>query len=643
MKKWLGLIFLIVITLVGVKVWRISIPARSLVQTYSQAQLIMANRSQADLIALQPMLHQAHLDLVMLQDELGPFAGAAYQLGWLPRIGGDVEAAPTLLSMGVSLAEAGNILLTALNPVVTAVAESKLTSTDTLAPVALETLQQSTSAFEQARHRVAHVQEMRDKIEVNALSPQVARQVERLDRVLPLSDLAFDAARVMPNALGVSKARTYLIIAQNNDELRPTGGFISAIGTVTINQGEISAFSFEDSYAIDDFSQPYPDAPAPLSRYMLSEIWVARDANWSPDFPTSVNTFRELYAVSRDVTIDGVIAVDQLALQQIVEAFEPIQIAGWPDPILGETVIDQIRQSWSPDGDFDGWDAEWWRNRKNFMGDLVGALRNKVETSPSTINWPLVIDVMLQALNERHIQVWFADPALQNFVHQHKWDGAIQSTDGDYLMVVDANLGFNKVNAVMETTLRYDVSLTTDDTNEAILTVTHHNRSQGEQPCRQNPRYGQDYWEIMNRCYWNYLRVYVPQNARLIEAVPQSISAEFLLNKQDEPGRIDDIDPVIGKSGWGTFLLVPHGQIVDTTFHYSLPANVVRKTAAGWRYNLYIQKQPGTLAHKLDISIQLPSDKAVMDVSPNTAIIKGSSLQLSLDLSIDQVIKVTFE
>ena len=36
----------------------------------------------------------------------------------------------------------------------------------------------------------------------------------------------------LPNLLGFNRPQTYLLLAQNNDELRATGGFITAIGLV---------------------------------------------------------------------------------------------------------------------------------------------------------------------------------------------------------------------------------------------------------------------------------------------------------------------------------------------------------------------------------------------------------------------------
>ena len=198
---------------------------------------------------------------------------------------------------------------------------------------------------------------------------------------------------------------------------------MSAIGTLTLHQGQMESFSFEDIYQVDDFSQPYPDAPPQFLRYMLSEIWLARDANWSPDYPTSVEALLQLYGISRDADVDGVIAVDQVALQQIVRAFEPVQVEGWPEPATGENVIDLVRQSWSPEGDFSGWDLEWWRNRKSFMSDLAGALRTRVETAPQSLDPARVLQTGLTILDHRHAQIWLADEPARAWVRQNGWDG----------------------------------------------------------------------------------------------------------------------------------------------------------------------------------------------------------------------------
>ena len=639
----LGLL-VILLVLIGLKLWRISLPARSLYSTYSQVQTMMGNPGREDVANLLPLAQQTHQDLLALDAELRPFYGLMKTLDWLPRVGGDVAAAPELIQLGISLSHAGDTLLTAMHPVITTVLEAENIQSELLLPLALTTLQQAGPAFEQARHDIKQARATREAIDITTLSTPITQQLERLDQVLPYADLGFDLAQFGPDLLGATEPKTYLIVAQNNDELRPTGGFISAIGTLTLNQGQIQAFTFEDIYQVDDFSQPYPDAPPQLLRYMLSEIWLARDSNWSPDYPTSVETLRKLYGISRDADVDGVISVDQVALQQIVQALEPVQVAGWPEPATGENVIDLIRLSWSPEGDFSGWDPEWWRNRKNFMGDLAGSLRERVETAPQSLDPAKVLRAALNILDERHAQIWLADEAAQDWVQQRGWDGAIWPTDGDYLMVVDSNLGFNKANAAVQLSIEYEVDLQEDGDPSATLRLMHKNNSQGESACVHRPRYGADYQEIINRCYWTYLRIYVPQESHLLEATPHALSGEFLLSGQDEPAQVEMLSSEGGKSVWGTLLMVPHSQALTTTLHYSLPPNVIEKTDAGWRYRLTVQKQAGTQANRLRVVVKLPQGRRAEQIIPSpTRIADDGRLVFDLALGRDQTIDLIFE
>ena len=97
----------------------------------------------------------------------------------------------------------------------------------------------------------------------------------------------FSALTVAPQLLGMDRPRTYLVLALNEDELRPGGGFITGVGEIRVQAGKVITMTFRDSYAVDDFTQPYPDPPEPMRRYMGLDLLVLRDSNWSPDFPTA--------------------------------------------------------------------------------------------------------------------------------------------------------------------------------------------------------------------------------------------------------------------------------------------------------------------------------------------------------------------
>ncbi len=142
-------------------------------------------------------------------------------------------------------------------------------------------------------------------------------------------------------------------------------------------------------------------------------------------------------------------------------------------------------------------------------------MRERVETEPESVNWSKLLVATLDILDERHIQIWLADEGAQAIIAAQGWDGAIQSPSGDYLMVVDTNVGFNKVNAVIESAIHYQVELNEDKPITATLTVTHTNSSVGTNECGHRAHYGSDYADIVNRCYWNYLRIYIPLGSEL--------------------------------------------------------------------------------------------------------------------------------
>ncbi len=638
---------IVIIALTAFKLWRIGRPAWRLYNTYTQAREIAADPAAPDVSLAQPMIHQSYLDLAALQSELRPFYGLMRRLHWLPKIGGDVAAAPELLAMGVSFAELGDTLAGVFEPVLPLLADRENLSggSEELLAAAVAAMADSSADFERARQSFDAAMTQRAAIDADSLSPKTANLVNRLDSVLPLAQLALDFVPVAADLLGAEQSRTYLVVAQNDDELRATGGFLSSVGTLTLDGGKVITLTFEDSYAIDDYSQSYPEPPPPLTRYMAAPIWVFRDANWSPDYPASVQAMLDLYHISRDTELDGVIVIDQVALQRIVAALEPLTVPGWDEAVTGKNVIRLIRESWSPDDpEFSGWNAEWWQNRKNFVSNLVAAMRGRVEESPKSVDWRKLIEASLQILDERHAQIWFANGAAQQVIEAQGWDGAIRPAEGDYLMVVDANLGFNKVNAVAETSLQYRVDLSSLQMPTAVLTVTHRNNSRGTSPCNPNPRYGKDYNEIINRCYWNYLRVYTPLGSELLQAAPHAIPGEFVLGGRDEPARVVEWPAEAGKSVWGTFLLVPNGQKVETSFQYTLPVTITRETDEGWRYHLLLQKQAGTVNNQARVTLQLPPNSQLLKAIPAPdRTVEDGCLEFEFTLLTDRELEVIFE
>jgi hypothetical protein len=642
---------ILLLSLAGYKAYRVWQLTHSLEQRLDDLQTVAEGDADQGLRDTGENLRGAHADLTALKSEIGLVLPFTQWLGWVPAVGGDLRAVPALLDVALSVTEAGKIAFEGLEPLVVVV-EGDGDARQTLAQV-LDALSNARPALESAQASLAVAQARRSDIDDDALSARTAGLVDQLDRYLPLMPAALDGGRVLPDLLGASGQRQFLILAQNNDELRGTGGLISAAGLLTLDGGEIVEIGFEDSYLVDDFTHPYPDSPPQILRYMGIDQWVFRDANWSPDFPTSAQKAIELYRISRDLEVDGVLTVDQHALKAIVSALEPLEAAGWPEPVTGENVISLIRMAWASTEDPASEDANWWMGRKRFIGDLFSALQAKVETAPKEVNWVALSQAILGTLDERHFQVWLTDPVspVADMLAQQGWDGAIRQTGGDYLMVVDTNMGFNKANAIVQESLDYRVLVSVDQTAMATLTVHHaHLGSTEEGDCDIWAPYVPDYDELINRCYWNYLRVYVPDGSELAAATAHPISGDLLVTGQKQAGVAEVLPEENGKTVFGSFFVLPKGEEIETRFAYQVPQTVLERTNGGWRYRLLVQKQAGTGAIPLRVELTLPPGSQVEKIVPMQQAGDGPTVtQLEPNIVIfetsldrDRIFEVTF-
>ena len=629
----------------GCKAWRLWGLASSLKVRLYELQALADDEAEVDLDDAGESLRGAHADLQALQDEVALFMPLTRFMGWAPRVGGDLRAAPALLDVALGVTEAGNIAFDGVEPLL-ALVEGEGAKGEPLALV-MQTLSDARPNLELAQERLVEVRARRAEIDDTTLSTRTADLMARLDRYLPLIDTALSAGRMLPDLLGASGRRTFLILAQNDDELRATGGFISAMGVLSLDNGEIGEIVFEDSYAVDDFSQPYPFAPEPFWRYMRLQPWVFRDANWSPDFSTAAQKAIELYQISRDLEADGVLTVDQYALQKIVAALEPLKVKDWPEAVNGDNVISLIRLAWSPGEDESVGEqnfGKWWRQRKGFVGDLVGAMRTKVEEKPGDVNWLALARAVLQIMDERHLQVWLADEAgpAAELLAEQGWDGAIRQTDGDYLMVIDTNMGFNKVNVQIRPSLNYRVQVSAEGVAQATLTVRHVNPSSGDAPCNPHPHYGADYDDLINRCYWDYMRVYAPAGSQLRTATTHPIAADLLISEEQQSGEAEVLPEEKGKAVFVSFFVIPRGEEIETRFVYQLPQATLERQGGGWRYRLTVQKQAGAKAVPLQVVLDLPPGANLVSAEPAARQPKPGRVVFKTTLAEDQVFEVVF-
>jgi hypothetical protein len=492
--------------------------------------------------------------------------------------------------------------------------------------------------MDEARRDLAAVIQVRERIDAQALSPRVSGLLGRLDKYLPWFQTAIDGALLAPGLLGAEGPRTYLLIAQNSQELRPTGGLISGVGELKIENGQLGSLSFSDGYAVDNLKVPHEITPLAFQQTLFGELWFFRDTNWDADFPTSARRALDVYARDRGVQADGVITVDLSALRLLVDAVAPLQVEGIPEAVTGKNVLAVIQAQY--DQPAAGSDGDWWRHRKDFMGQIARAAMDRIMTGHGL--QPVTLAKALKtALDEKHILVYLADHEAADLLRERDWDGALAmpAVSSDVLAVVDTNVGFNKADAKITRSIGYQVDLAAEEGPLARLVLTYqHGSKRPVGDCIQESRYGETYSDMMNRCYWDYVRVHVPGGSQLLQGPDIPLPPGSMLARNSDELATQSVSPTltVGQwAVWAAFFDVPTMGGRTLVFDYRLPQGLLEYGPDGVvRYRLRVQKQPGTEAVPLHVTLILPPGAEVVDAVPADLPSVSTSLRVDREFSI---------
>jgi hypothetical protein len=610
------------------------------VETLLEAGLLDADPAELEQIALA-----VRNDVAEIRRVVGPLAPLGRYLGWIPGAGPLLRDARPLLDMADAGSELAVYGVAAVKPLLVEDQQTGALLTQSL-PQAISALEQAQPYLRRADVSAGRLLEARAALEGEDRYPdRLSSLLSRFDENVGLLQDGFKLAQAAPALLGSNGSRTYLILAQNEDELRPTGGFISGAGLLTLDRGRITGISFSDAYAVDDWQhKPYDLPPAPFAEFMGMDIFLFRDANFWPDFPQSAAQAQALYTYSRDVPLDGVVAIDQHFLQELLAVTGPLPVPDLDRIVSAGNVIDQLREEWGSGGEGENWISE----RKAFMAPLAAAFLAQWQAGAMSAGGLDLATMLQRAAQQRHLQIYSSDPAVARLLDPTVWSGRFAGQDGgDFLSVADTNMGFNKVNAVVQRSLTYQVNL--EETGSAVsrLDIHYSNPPSADNvACQHGTRYAPDtqYESLTSGCYWNYLRAYVPLGSQLTWSSQHPVPAANLMSGLAWPGISRTGTSAGGSSTYfDNFILLETGQQTTVSFEYKLPDKVLQIDGRQYNYHLLVRKQAGTTADPLAVQVTIPDRARLRDVTPRPDMISGNTLHFNLALENDIVINVAFE
>jgi len=384
-----------------------------------------------------------------------------------------------------------------------------------------------------------------------------------------------------PTLLGFDQPQRYVVLLQNNTEIRSTGGFIGSYAAITLDKGQVVDFKIDDIYNPDGLLEMHndPQVPVVLKEEMGVEYLGIRDSNWWSDFSQSAEVFTSLYERATGENINGVIAVNLGLIEKLLAETGDVYMPLYDETVTSENVFE--RAQYHSEVGFEPGSTQ----KKDFLGNLGAALIQKFIVDKESFGLGMA-QMSIFGLADRDVMVYSDSPVIQNIWEGTGWGGLVLQPEilftgprrefSDYLRVIDNNLGGNKANYWINRSSNYTIDVDREGKLSSRLEITwEHTGKSASWP---------------NGDYRNYVRIYLPDGSGIkkIEPELESQSVSFEGEQIVIAGLVD----------------VPIDTVKTIKIHYDLPVelNIVQSNP----YKLIWENQPG-MNEEVKLNVNLPS------------------------------------
>lgn len=388
---------------------------------------------------------------------------------------------------------------------------------------------------------------------------------------------AINISKSLPEVLGEYNSKNYMILFQNNMELRPTGGFIGSFGLITFDKGRLSEFNVSDVYSADGQLKGHVEPPAAIRDYLNEANWWLRDSNWDPDFPISAKRVEWFLDKEIDKQVDGVIAIDLNPIKDFLKISGPIYLTDYGLDINDQNLYEKV-QAEVQDNTFPGT-----HQKSSFLTALSRSILNKVNNIPLSQKI-LTLRYLYKNLEERHVQAYVHNEIFQEAISRLNWDGSVSvpACDGNCVSeivgVVEANVGVNKANYFVNRSVDLDVKIKENRIDKSLTLIIKNNATSNLG---------------LSGIYKAYIRLLVDAFSTDIKVV-----SEFGQN-------IEEVNPEVteakGRKEIGIFLEIYPGETKKVIYSWSSGIQEIPET-----YNLFFRKQAGVDEYPLSIRMTTP-------------------------------------
>lgn len=430
----------------------------------------------------------------------------------------------------------------------------------------------------------------------------------------------------LPSILGYHTPKTYLVLFQNNGELRPSGGFIGSIAEIKFKNGKIMDYELMDVYQPDGQLKNHIEPHYIIRRHLQPHLYL-RDSSFDLDFQDTASKAALLYDLETGHKVDGVISVDFEVLRSIIEIAGPVTLHKYNKTIDSNTAFsflqDTIESNFFPGS----------KAKKEVLDALLSNILLKLEEDKGLRT--KLLKRIPDLLSQKHIMFAFREQSIQKTFNLNGLGGTLHdfrtNRDNevrDVLGINEANIGVNKANVNVTRKVSYLPSIA-DQRLNGTVNITYSNSG------------GKD--------YTTYLRIITPKNSRLVnilqngklEKTTQAVTNPSVYERKGfkAPSELEvDTSEYNKYTTLGFVTTIPKQSTKTISVSYQNGLRIVPLEEI--KYSLLFIKQPGTIPYKINLILSYPNDLSPKNISGG--VLKNNTVEFVKEVTTDTVFNAEF-
>lgn len=559
-----------------------------------------------------------------IKNGLGKISDNLERLHWIFKIfnGDKFYNSSTQLLLGSQYAvEGAGDLIDSLNPLIEYFNEfepaldfqSSTGSTTREYRTYLQELEDNNYKIQDSSYKIELAFDIIDKVDISTF-PQFMQ-----DEILTFKNSADDLYSVLkplgdissflPDLLGGSERKRYLILLENEGELRSTGGWISSYAILGIEGGQIRELYVDDVYNADGSLKQTYTVPSSMKNALDVDNLTLSLSNWDPDLTNTMYTAEDMISdLGLGNDIDGLITIDISFIQKLLDKWGGLEVDGETELITSDNIYSKIFEMHS---EFTPGSSV----KATFLANLANATIEKILSS-NISGYKGIAEVIAESFEEKHLQATFKNSDAFTYMNSNDWAGSLETKTSGAPIVIDWNWGANKANLYI--TRNHNLNINVEDENQITFTYSlsiENNSEKDEYPEGE---------------YVNYMRIYLPMSAKILS----------LQGFKDNDYDIYEEDGYKVVGGWFN---VPIQEVSNFEISYKISRDNYSDTfpltidGNNKELNLSIFKQAGTFEDAYKVTVTYPTSWNVLQAESFTGVASelNGRFELSKDIPID--------